>query len=125
VCLEQCKKVTNLLKSSNDGAATATSNVENSVDDVKKRLEGIASTAPAEIEKTLENLELPSFKEKWGIFAVYVLWIMLVSLQLFRKELYGIGVPDAVIDVAVSPFLAEWLNNQKQQHASADHGIDT
>ncbi|GAX83457.1 hypothetical protein CEUSTIGMA_g10882.t1 [Chlamydomonas eustigma] len=91
-----------LLKSGNDGVATATSTVENPVDDVKKRLEGLTSTAPAELEQTLENLELPSFKEKWGIFTVYVLWILLVSLQLFRKELYGIGVPDAVIDVAVS-----------------------
>ena len=34
---------------------------------------------------------------------MYVLWIVLVSLQLFRAELVNSwGVPDAVIDVAVS-----------------------
>ena len=46
---------------------------------------------------------------RWGIFSVYVLWIMLVSLQLFRIELMDYGVPGAVIDVAVGRGRRVWV----------------
>ena len=36
------------------------------------------------------------------MLSVYLLWITLVCLQLFRAELIAHGMPDAVIDVAVS-----------------------
>ena len=36
------------------------------------------------------------------MLSVYLLWIILVCLQLFRAELITHGMPDAVIDVAVS-----------------------
>ena len=40
---------------------------------------------------------------KFGVLGVYCLWILHIGIQLFRPELRdGFGVPDPVVDAAVS-----------------------
>ena len=61
---------------------------------------------PDKLVATLEEYDIPTLQgenEKWGIWAVYVLWIAYVMLQLFRPELTdNYGLPEAVCDVLES-----------------------
>lgn len=62
------------------------------------------------IAETLEEYDIPTLQgenEKWGVWAVYVIWIAYVCIQLFRPELTdNYAVPEAVCDVLESGAMA-------------------